>query len=604
MLLATLAFLAGALTIVSPCILPVLPFVFSRQSHSFARGTLPLLAGMAVTFAAIATLAAVGGAWAVRLNVYGRVVALVLLALFGAALLSRPLADLISRPFVALGNRLLERGGPGGAVIPSVLLGVATGLLWAPCAGPVLGLILTGAAINGPGAQTTLMLFAYALGAITSLSLAVLAGDRLLRLFKASLPAADRLRRVLGIAVLAGVVAIGAGWDTGVLTRLSSSGTARLEQRLLERLHGGAAAAGDGAGAAMTGAMTGSMSGSMTGSMTGSMSGAMSGAAAGSAPIEGEMPSLAGATAWLNSPPLTAEDLRGKVVLVDFWTYSCINCLRTLPYLRDWYARYHDHGLVILGVHAPEFAFEKDLGNVRRAVQQFDVRYPVALDNDYAIWRAFDNQYWPAHYFVDASGQIRGHHFGEGGYAESEALIRKLLTQAGYQDLPPPGAIGEGAGVEAAADEAQVGSPETYIGYERAANFSGPRAIVEDRTTDYPEAATLPLNHWTLAGRWTVTGQFAAAARAGASISFRFHARDLHLVLGPAASGGPVRFRVTVDGHEPGAAHGMDVDEHGNGTVREQRLYQLIRQGGEVTDHTFRIEFEDPGVQAYSFTFG
>jgi cytochrome c biogenesis protein CcdA/thiol-disulfide isomerase/thioredoxin len=583
MLLAVLAFLGGALTIISPCILPVLPFVFARQDRSFLRGTLPLLAGMAVTFALIATLAAVGGAWAVRVNSLGRALALVLLALFGVALLSKAFADWIARPFVALGNRLLERQGTSDSVLPSALLGVATGFLWAPCAGPILGLILTGAAISGPSAQTSLLLLAYALGAITSLALASFAGARVFRAFKSSLRATDWVRRALGVAVLAGVAAIALGWDTGLLTRLSFASTNHVEQTLIDALH-------DGAGASHAPAAAASGTAGMT--------------PAAAPPVEGQLPALTGATAWLNSAPLSAQQLRGKVVLIDFWTYSCINCLRTLPYLKAWYERYKDYGFVIIGVHAPEFAFEKDEANVRHAVSDLGIRYPVALDNDYAIWRAFDNHYWPAHYFVDADGRIRGHHFGEGGYQESEDLIRELLREAGAKNLPAAGGALRAQGIEVAPDMPDVASPETYLGYERAANFTSPVALREDRATAYRLAATLALNQWSLAGRWTVGAEYAQADAPGGQLVFRFHARDLHLVLGPAADGHPVRFRVQIDGHEPGQDHGADVDEHGEGSVGEQRLYQLIRQSGSIGEHTFSIQFLDGSARAYSFTFG
>jgi cytochrome c biogenesis protein CcdA/thiol-disulfide isomerase/thioredoxin len=604
--LALLAFLGGALTIVSPCILPVLPFVFAKTEQPFAKSTLPLLVGMALTFAGIATLAAVGGSWAVRINSYGRVFALVLLAAFGVALLSRHVADWISRPFVAFGNRMLERtGGTGSAsVAQSFALGIATGFLWAPCAGPILGLILTGAAINGANTQTTLLLFAYALGAIASLAIATLAGTRLFAVLKRSLGAGEWVRRGLGIAVLVAVVAIGLGWDTGVLTRLSFNSTNRIEQSLIDSLPAPGDASGANAGPAMQGgAMTGSMTGSMSGGMTGSM--AMSGPGAShDLPVEGQLPSLAGATLWLNSPALTPESLRGKVVLVDFWTYSCINCLRSLPYIRAWYDLYKDKGLVVIGVHAPEFAFEKSEANVRRALKDFDVRYPVALDNDYAIWKAFNNRYWPAHYFIDAQGQIRGHHFGEGNYDESERLIRKLLKEAGAQDLPAMTPENMGAkGIEAAADDANVQSPETYVGYERAENFASTGGFVKDTAAAYSAPAKLTLNQWALSGKWTVTAERAALDQAGGKIEFLFRARDLHLVLGPGESKA-VRFKVMIDGHEPGADHGADTDEHGSGTVNEQRLYQLIRQSHDVQSHTFSIEFLDSGAHAYSFTFG
>ena len=591
MLLALLAFLGGALTILSPCILPVLPFVFAREGRSFARGTLPLLIGMALTFAAIATLAAVGGAWAVRLNAWGRCLALVLLALFGVALLSKRVAERLAQPFVVLGNRLLADPQHGERVLPSLLLGVATGFLWAPCAGPILGLILTGAALSGPSARTTLLLLAYALGAAASLALATLAGARIFALLKSSLGAGEWLRRGLGVAVLVAVAAIAAGWDTGLLTRLSYASTTHLEQTLIDALKGKAPAAAQGT----------AMSGAMTGAMTGAMSGP---APPGTPPVEGELPSLDGAIAWLNSPPLSSSGLRGKVVLVDFWTYSCINCLRTLPYLRAWYERYRDHGLVVIGVHAPEFAFERDQGNVGRAVRELGIRYPVAIDNNYTIWRAFDNQYWPAHYFVDSSGRIRGHHFGEGGYEESEALIRELLAESGAHDLPPVATAAAARAVEMAPDEHDVASPETYVGYQRAENFVSAAPVQRDAPYGYPPAPALQLNQWSLGGQWTVGAEEAVSAAPGARIAFRFHARDLHLVLGPASDAQPVRFRVSLDGHEPGAAHGADVDEHGVGTVHGQRLYQLIRQGAPIEDRTFVIEFLDPGVHAYSFTFG
>jgi len=576
MIAAVLAFLGGALTILSPCILPVLPFVFARTGQPFARSTLPLLIGMAATFAAISTLAAVGGAWAVHLNDYGRVVAMVLLGLSALALLSRRFAAWATRPFVALGARLASdsAGGVPSGVTPSLLLGVATGFLWAPCAGPILGLILTGAALRGPSVTTTVLLLAYALGAACSLALAAAASTRVIAAMKRSFAAGEWLRRVLGVGVLVGVAAIALGWDTGALTRLSVANTTRIEQALIEHVAPPAAAAG-----------------------------AVAGAAAGRVPVEGQLPALSGAVAWLNSPPLTPQALRGKVVLIDFWTYSCINCLRALPYVKSWYQRYKDQGLVVIGVHAPEFAFEKDAGNVTRAVHDLGITYPVALDNDYAIWKAFDNQYWPAHYFIDAQGRIRGHHFGEGDYADSEQLIRRLLTEAGASHLPVAAQAIQGTGVQAASAP-DVNSPETYLGYARAANFASAGGLVRDAPNPYAAPAALQLNQWALSGAWRVDGEKAVATAAGAAIVFRFHARDLHLVLGPHEVGHPVRFRVSIDGRDPGADRGTDVRPDGTGSVSEQRLYQLLRQTDAGADHTFAIQFLDPGVQAYSFTFG
>ena len=594
MILALIVFLAGVLTILSPCILPVLPFVFARSDGKFSTHGLPMLIGMAITFSGVATLAAVGGAWVVRLNQFGRATALILLTAFAVTLLSRRLADRLSRPFVALGNRLMQAGARpagyddagGDGVLSSALLGVATGLLWAPCAGPILGLLLTGAALSGPTARTTLLLLAYAAGAATSLAVAILAGGRIFASLKRSLGAGEWVRRGLGVAVLVAVAGIALGWDGSVLTRLSQSGTDRLEQSLL-----GYAGHPDAPAATPTEA---------SGALAPTGERALQPA---SHEAETPMPSLAGATAWLNSPPLTREALRGKVVLVDFWTYSCINCLRTLPYLKRWYEAYKDHGLVVIGVHAPEFAFERDADNVRRAVGELGIEYPVAIDDDFAIWRGFGNQYWPAHYFVDASGDIRAHHFGEGDYEGSERIIRELLTQAGFKDLPPAGTAPAAKGIEAAPDMAHVQSGETYIGYRRADGFRSPGGFAEDRPKSYTLPAALELNQWSLSGRWTDDAEKAVLEAAPGSIEFRFLARDLHLVLGPAGDK-PVRFRVRLDGAPPGANHGVDTDAEGNGVIREQRLYQLIRQSSAVDAHTFSIEFLDGGAQAYSFTFG
>lgn len=315
------------------------------------------------------------------------------------------------------------------------------------------------------------------------------------------------------------------------------------------------------------------------------------------------MPSLAGAIGWLNSPPLDAAALRGQVVLVDFWTYSCINCLRALPYTRAWSERYAAHGLVVIGVHTPEFAFEKDPANVAAAVRRLGIGYPVALDSDYAIWRAFGNQYWPAHYFIDARGRIRHHHFGEGDYAASEDVIRQLLAEAGRQDLPAGHAQPRPQGVGVQALLAAGTSPETYLGYARASGFAG-GALARGRPHDYAPAAALSPNQWTLSGRWTVQAEYAALDRPAGRIRYRFGGRDLNLVLGPGEDGQPVRFRVRIDDEPPGADHGLDVDAAGAGVVREQRLYQLIRRHGKTAPATFEIEFLDAGARAYAFTFG
>jgi cytochrome c biogenesis protein CcdA/thiol-disulfide isomerase/thioredoxin len=618
MILFLLAYLGGVLTIVSPCILPVLPFVFARADRPFIRSGLPMLVGMAATFAIIATLAAVGGGWAVEANRYGRMAAIALLAIFGVALLFPELSDRVTRPLVALGARLSQSADEGAktngaSVAPSFLLGVATGLLWAPCAGPVLGLILTGAALQGANVQTSLLLLAYAAGAATSLALALLVGGRVFAVMKRSLGFGEWVRRGLGVAVLLAVAAIALGLDTGFLTRVSLASTASVEQSLLDKFHPSRKGAGERAvSSVVTTGDPAMMSAGESVAMSDDPVMTMRANPAPQAedlpvekdlPVEDDAPSLSGAVEWLNSSPLTEEGLKGKVVVVDFWTYSCINCLRAIPYVRAWAQKYKDQGLVVIGVHAPEFAFEKNIDNVKNAVAGLKISYPVAIDNDYAIWRAFNNQYWPAHYFIDAQGRIRHHHFGEGDYAGSERVIQQLLAEAGKGNAP--GALVEvsASGAEAAPDMADVKSSETYIGYDRAENFISPGGAVENAQHVY--AVGMPkLNQWGLSGDWTIGGEHAALNDAGGNIVYRFHARDLHLVLGPPPDGKPVRFRVTIDAAAPGDSHGADDDAEGQGVVTGQRLYQLIRQSGAIADHTFEIEFLDPGVQAFAFTFG
>ena len=317
-----------------------------------------------------------------------------------------------------------------------------------------------------------------------------------------------------------------------------------------------------------------------------------------------ELASLARAETWLNSPPLTAEALRGKVVLVDFWTYTCINWWRTEPYIRAWAEKYKDQGLVVVGVHAPEFEFEKNLDNVRWAVKDMRIDYPVAVDNEHKIWSAFGNEYWPALYIVDAKGRVRHQYFGEGGYEQSEMVIQQLLAEAGQGkgiDKPTPV---EARGIELAADWPNLRSPENYVGYDRTENFKSAGGAAPGKPSNYAFPGRLNLNEWALSGDWTMKSGATLLNKPNGRIAYRFHARDLHLVMGPAAPGKSVRFRVTIDGGPPGAAHGLDVDEQGNGTVTEQRLYQLIRQPGPIADRQFEIEFLDPGAEAYAFTFG
>jgi thiol-disulfide isomerase/thioredoxin len=321
-------------------------------------------------------------------------------------------------------------------------------------------------------------------------------------------------------------------------------------------------------------------------------------------PVEGELPSFDGATGWLNSPALTATDLSGKVVVVNFWTYTCINWLRQLPYLRMWAGKYADHGLVMIGVHTPEFGFEHDPDNVRRAMHDMRIDYPVMTDNDYAVWSAFGNHYWPALYFADVQGRIRHHHFGEGAYEQSEMVIQQLLAEAGTTGHDHGLSPVEASGAEAPADWANLRSPENYTGYARTANFASADGIQPGRPHHYSAPADLRLNHWALSGDWTVRERAARLGSAGGRIASRFHARDLNAVMGPARPGTPVPFRVLLDGKAPGRHHGTDVDEHGAGTLDEQRLYQLIRQQDRVGEHTLEIVFPDAGGEVYAFTFG
>ncbi len=557
MIQLVLAYLGGILTIMSPCILPVLPFVFSRADHSFRKHGLPLLAGMAVAFAGVATIATVSGGWAVRANQYGRVIALIIFAAFGLTLVWPSLAERLSRPLVRWGGRMSKPATNDPSPRQSLELGLATGLVWAPCAGPVLGLVLTQAALEGVSARTSLLLLAYALGAASSLAVVLFAGNRVFHALKRSLLAEVWIRRGLGVAVLVGVTAVAFGADRGILTRLSLTSTSTLEQRLVDRLHPGPNTLGEA--------------------------------------------SVAGAVAWLNSTPLTADSLKGKVVLYDFWTYSCINCLRTLPYVRAWADKYKSSGLVVIGVHTPEFSFERDLPNVEKAVRDLEITYPVAIDNNYAVWRAFNNGAWPANYIVDAAGHIRYHQLGEGQYKECEQVIQQLLQERNGRGTPDGFVTASASGAQAAADNKDVQSPDTPIGSARNLSFANGSA--PDGSRLYTVPSQLTLNQWGLAGRWFLRGERAVLADPHGSVVFRFHARDLHLVLG-GQGGKPVRFRVKLDGQAPVENHGTDIDPQGLGTVNGYRLYQMIRQQGPIQDRTFEIEFLDSGVQVFSFTFG
>ena len=567
-----LAYLAGVFAIATPCILPILPFVLARVDGPFRRGGLPILLGLAVAFAATASLASLAGSWEVEANRYGRIVALALITPFGLTMLMPALAARMMAPIVSIGSRLsswavAKRATPAS----SALLGVATGLVWAPCTGAVLGLILIGAALRGPGAETSLLLLTYGLGAATSLATGMLFSGRLFAVLKRSARSRERFRRVLGATVVAATAAIWLGPDTGFLSRLSSASTNTLEQDLVATLRN----------EPMPGIGTAAH-------------------AAADPALSGPLSSLLTARQWLNTRPLRPADLQGKVILVNFWTYSCINCLRVLPHVEAWAEEYKDRG----GVQTPEFAFEKDVDNVRKALVSLGVDYPVAINNDFRIWRAFDNEAWPAPHFTEADGRVRRHVFGEGSYNRSERLIRQLLSETNEVRVAGDIVGINAKGPDAAADEKGVQSPETYIGYANAVNFASRRGVEEDMPNLYRAVQPLMLNEWSLSDIWTIRGEFAALDDTSSSITYRFHARDLNLVLASSSQGHPIRFRVTIDGAPPGADHGFDVDPEGRGSVHEPRLYQLVRQTGPVADRTFKIEFFDAGVRAYAFTFG
>ncbi|QXI29221.1 cytochrome c biogenesis protein DipZ [Pseudomonas vanderleydeniana] len=396
-----IAFLGGILTVLSPCILPVVPFLFARADRS-RSSVLLTLGGMALTFALVSSLAVVSSAWVIQANHAGRQLALIVMVLFALSLISARAGAWLSRPFVLLGNRLDPAARQLSGPLAALLVGVATGLLWAPCAGPILGVILTSAMLQGANAQTSLLLLAYGLGSALSLGTLIFAGRGLVNRLRPSIPVTGWLRRGTGVLVLLSAVLISTGANNTLLAGTSSQGSTSVEQSVLKQIPRAIDYVISKANAATTVDLE----------------------------AKGAMPSLEGAVEWLNSAPLDRESLRGKVVLVDFWTFDCINCQHTLPYVKAWAKKYEKDGLVVIGVHTPEYAYEKILGNVRQQVKELGIGYPVAIDNDYRIWRAFDNQYWPAHYLIDAKGQVRYTHFGEGRYDEQEKVIQTLLQEA------------------------------------------------------------------------------------------------------------------------------------------------------------------------------
>ncbi|MES2744685.1 MAG: cytochrome c biogenesis protein DipZ [Bdellovibrionota bacterium] len=570
MLLHILAYFGGVLTIFSPCVLPVIPFLFSRSHLSFRKSALPTLAGMALSFTLFGLLSAAGGNWVIQANSYGRIVAMVVFTVLGLTLLFPAFSQRIMQPLVNLGGRIQARASRNESALSSLIIGASVGLLWAPCAGPILGLVLAGAALGGLSHSSFTLLFAFALGAATSLAFALFASTKFIDRVKKNLGAEDYLKKILGGLVLLSVLAIALGFDTKVLAKLSYLNTNSIEQTLLENF-----------------------------SLGKSNSTQLS--------DEGPMPSIDGANAWLNGVEIKSEDLKGKVVLIDFWTYSCINCIRTLPYLKTWAEKYKDKGLVVIGVHAPEFAFEKNVENVRMAIKNFGITYPVAVDNDLKIWNAFQNQYWPAHYFVDAKGTVRYHHFGEGKYEESEKVIQALLKEMNPALEFDDGVVAkdvQGSGIEQKAGKSKdVVNHETYLGYDRMENFVGLSDRVQDQFQVYKTPPVLKLKEWSLDGTWKIEAERVVNQSAGAKLSLQFKARDIHLVLS-APSDKPVRFRIKLDGQTPMGNNGDDVDRNGEGVIREERLYQLIRLKGGAEEHRLEIEFLDENASGFAFTFG
>ena len=395
-----IAFLGGILTVLSPCILPVVPFLFAG-AHRTRSSIILTLGGMVLTFALISSLAVVSSEWVIKASSTGRQVALIVMVLFALSLISARVGDWLARPFVLLGNRIEPNRRKMSGPLSSIMIGVATGLLWAPCAGPILGVILTSAMLQGANAGTSLLLVAYGAGSALSLGTLIFAGRGLVNRLKPSIPVTGWLRRGAGVAVLAGAVMISTGADDVLLANTSSEGVSSVEKGLLE-------------------------------TVPKVVDYLVSKAKADSSMdnAKGAMPSLSGAVEWINSSALSNESLKGKVVLVDFWTFDCINCKHTLPYVKDWAKKYGKDGLVVIGVHTPEYGFERIIDNVRDKVKEYGITYPVAIDNNYAIWRNFDNQYWPAHYLIDAKGQVRYTHFGEGSYETQEKMIQQLLEEA------------------------------------------------------------------------------------------------------------------------------------------------------------------------------
>ncbi len=582
--LELLAVLAGVLTVLSPCILPILPALLSASvSQKNPHRPFWIVLGLATSFALFGTVFAVFKSFLGLTNGELRDAALAILLFFGLSLLMPRLWERIGSTistFVQRApwmSRLSSESGPAG----TVLLGGALGLVWAPCAGPILGIILTLATVQASFASTFFLMGAYALGAALPMLLIGYGGQRVAQKLQRFRGVGSVAPKVLGVVTLGAVAGLYFNLDTVLLSHLPGrfflSNT--VEKTLVAHPPSRAMA--------------------QTVGQTTSAKAGMAPAVPSSLPVLGTMPAFADITGWINSPPLTRKELRGKVVLVDFWTYSCINCIRTLPYVKRWYEKYKDQGLVVVGVHTPEFAFEKKTANVEKAVKQFGIDYPVAIDSRYGTWNAYSNQFWPAHYLIDARGRIREVHFGEGDYRKTEKAIQSLLSESGT--LGKKVAL---SGPLASVNFMEIQSPETYLGYGRAERFSSPETVEPDATMNYSFPQSLGLNDWALMGTWRVKGEKVILEGPKGDLRFRFHAPKLNIVM--KGSGESVKARVFLDGKPlPDGLYGSDVASDGSVTVRDAKLYNLVSLPAEDTGaHVFEIRFEAPGVSVYTFTFG
>jgi cytochrome c biogenesis protein CcdA/thiol-disulfide isomerase/thioredoxin len=574
--LELLAMAAGVLTVLSPCILPILPALLSASAAGgFRHRPSWIVLGLVISFTVFGAVFSVFGTFLGLSNESLRDVALAILSFFGISLLWPRIWERAGSRIGALAQKIpgMDRSSEEQGAVGALLLGASLGLLWAPCAGPILGIIITFAAVQKDFAKSLLLLSGYSLGAAVPMLAIGYGGKRLYRKFAMLGRWGEISHRLLGAVTIATVVALFFHLDTVFLSRLPGTFffSGGLERQLAQ-------------------AETGNRP-----------RGSVVSASADSSelPVLGTMPQFRKIALWLNSPPLTPEALRGKVVLVDFWTYSCINCIRTLPHVTSWYDKYRGDGFVVVGVHTPEFAFEKDESNVKKAVERYGIRYPVALDNFYGTWEAYDNHYWPAHYLFDAQGRLRMVHFGEGKYEETERAIQSLLMEAKLLHAPP--ALDRRA---AGVDFARIDSPETYVGYARTSNFASPQAPVPDAAENFTAPPMLRLNQWALRGTWRIAAESAELMSPGGGVRFRFRAPKLNLVM--SGNGRNVPATLRLDGKPiPPDARGTDARADGTVSVSVPRLYNLVAlPGGDRDEHVFEADFADPGVALYAFTFG